>query len=76
MKLTLAQMKARCQDYFFSQNTMLFFRESKHRALYHEETDTNYIRVISKYSTAWYRYDEKTNITHKVPNAEVPKPLI
>ncbi len=67
MKLTLAEMKRRCADHFFSPATMRFFRDSKHTAYYDKNTDTNYIKVVSPHGNiSWHRFDEQTGKTYPV----------
>jgi hypothetical protein len=66
MKLTLAEMKRRCTDHFFSPATMQFFRDSKHKAYYDEKRDTNYKVVSPNGDIAWHRFDEETGKTYPV----------
>lgn len=70
MKLTLSQIRAQCKDYFFTKNTMRFFRGAKYSVKYDKDTDINYIKVEFTDRVAWYRFDEKTGLTHTVDTVE------
>jgi hypothetical protein len=72
-KLTLSQIRARSKDYFFSKNTMRFFKGSKYGVTYDKNSDTNFVVVQKDGHLAFYKFDDKTgdlNYTSDIPRPE------
>jgi hypothetical protein len=77
VRLTLSQIRARSKGYFFSRNTMKFFRGAKYSTRYDKKTDTNYVKVVHKppqctTRTTWYKFNEATGTFNVVPTDEIP----
>ena len=72
MKLTLTQIKELCKDYFFSKDTMRFYRGCKHSVIYNKDYNLNFICVYNPEfkSYAYYLFNEITNETHSLTDKE------
>lgn len=71
-RLSLAQIKARETGFFFSKNTMRFFRGARYSTRFDKKTGINYIRVRHRGQTFWHRFDLKTGSTHSVSAKDLP----
>lgn len=78
-RYTLAEMKAKNKaagHFFFSRDTMRYFRGDRIATRYDRATETNYLRVThADGGTAWWRFDGRTGHLHPVKNSEVPDKL-
>lgn len=76
-RLTLSDIRARSTGYFFSRDTMRHFRGSKYKVRYDQETDTNYIVVITPRQhpfdgrVVWYKFKPDGDIDYVRPD-DVP----
>jgi len=76
-RYTMAEMRAKNKaagHFFFSRDTMRYFRGDKYATRYDKATETNYLRVThSNGRTSWWRFDGRTGILH--PTGDVPEKL-
>jgi hypothetical protein len=69
-KLTINEMKALCSDFFFSPDTMRFFRGAHYRSIH--KNGQNYIKVTHNKRVHFYRFDEKGK-THSLNSDDVKR---
>lgn len=75
-RYTLAEMKSKHTGYFFSRDTMKFFKGDKYGTRYDRETGTNYLIVTHPGgSRAWWIFHPSTGKFTPVPTSDVPRKL-
>jgi hypothetical protein len=79
-RYTMAEMRAKNKaagHFFFSRDTMRYFRGDKYATRYDKATETNYLRVTHSdgRASAWWRFDGRTGHLHPVNVGDVPEKL-
>jgi len=73
--LTLSQIKARTTGYFFSKDTMKFFRGTKLKVKCDKISGTHYIKADSPHGTSWYKFNSRSGDINYIAEEKVPEKL-
>ena len=86
VKLSLSDIKAQTTGHFFDKSTMRFFsaagwpgakQQTKYRARYDKETDSNYVEVTDPWGNAHYhKLDETDGSLSCVLDEDIPKSFL